>query len=116
MVNLQTKCSACATGAPTLSETQLEALKQQIPDWKVIEVNGIRQLQRLYTFKNFREALSFTNTIGELAESEGHHPAILLEWGKVTVTCWTHKIQGLHENDAIMASKIEALYGACKGE
>jgi 4a-hydroxytetrahydrobiopterin dehydratase len=71
--------------------------------------DGIQRLERVFTTKDFVEALSFTNRIGALAEDEGHHPAILTEWGRVTVTLWTHKIHGLHRNDFIMAAKIDAL-------
>lgn len=109
MLISQEKCSVCKTGAPRLTETEINTLGRQLPAWQLIETAGVRQLQRVYAFKNFREALSFTNKVGELAEAEGHHPAILLEWGRVTVTCWTHKIKGLHQNDFILAAKIEAL-------
>jgi 4a-hydroxytetrahydrobiopterin dehydratase len=71
--------------------------------------DGIPRLERAFTTKDFDEALSFTNRIGALAETEGHHPAILTEWGRVTVTLWTHKIHGLHRNDFIMAAKIDSL-------
>ena len=72
-------------------------------------IQGIRRLERVFRFRNFAEALSFTNQVGDLAEEEGHHPAILTEWGQVTVTLWTHKIRGLHRNDFILAAKIDAL-------
>ncbi|MCA1789661.1 MAG: 4a-hydroxytetrahydrobiopterin dehydratase [Thioalkalivibrio sp.] len=71
--------------------------------------NGIRQLERVFNCDNFADALVFTNKVGELAESAGHHPAILTEWGRVTVTWWSHKIRGLHRNDYIMAAKTDAL-------
>ena len=74
------------------------------------EVAGVRRLERVFAFKDFAQALAFTNQVGELAEAEGHHPAILTEWGRVTVTWWTHKINGLHRNDFIMAAKTEAVY------
>jgi len=83
-----------------------------VPDWQLLERNGIPQLERVYKFKNFVEALAFTNRVGELAEQEGHHPAILTEWGRVTVTWWTHKIKGLHRNDFIMAAKADQLYAS----
>lgn len=84
-------------------------LKPQIPDWVLVEREGIERLERVYPFTNFAEALAFTNRVGALAEEEGHHPAILTEWGRVTVTLWTHKIRGLHRNDFIMAAKVDSL-------
>ena len=83
-------------------------LKPQIPDWTLLEREGIERLERVYPFPNFAEALAFTNRVGSLAEEEGHHPAILTEWGRVTVTLWTHKIRGLHRNDFIMAAKVDS--------
>ncbi len=82
-----------------------------MPEWILVEEDGIEKLQRHFSFKNFVDALAFTNQVGELAEKEGHHPAILTEYGKVTVTWWTHKIGGLHRNDFISAAKTDALMG-----
>jgi 4a-hydroxytetrahydrobiopterin dehydratase len=73
------------------------------------ELNERTHLERVFGFRNFAEALRFTNRVGALAEDEGHHPAILTEWGRVTVTLWTHKIRGLHRNDFVMAAKIDSL-------
>ena len=73
---------------------------------------SILRLERIFRFSNFAEALSFTNRVGDLAEAEGHHPAILTEWGQVTVTLWTHAIRGLHRNDFIVAAKIDSLVAA----
>ncbi|GIT24315.1 MAG: hypothetical protein CM1200mP41_03590 [Gammaproteobacteria bacterium] len=73
-------------------------------------MNGIEQISRIYAFDNFVDAIAFTNRIGDLAETEGHHPALLTEWGRVTVRWWTHKIRGLHRNDLIMGAKSDALY------
>ena len=87
-------------------------LAPQIPDWQIIERDQINRLERQYRFANFVQAMAFTNQVGELAEEEAHHPALLTEWGKVTVTWWTHKIKGLHRNDFIMAAKTDALYSA----
>jgi 4a-hydroxytetrahydrobiopterin dehydratase len=83
----------------------------QIPDWGVIVVDGIMQLQREFGFDNFEQAMAFSNRVGDIAEAEGHHPAILTEWGKVTVTWWSHKIRGLHNNDLIMAARTDEVYG-----
>jgi 4a-hydroxytetrahydrobiopterin dehydratase len=85
-------------------------LHPQVLDWQIVERDQIKRLERAFKFKNFIEALHFTDRVGELAEEEGHHPALLTEWGKVTVTWWTHKIRGLHRNDFIMAAKTDGLY------
>ena len=106
----QLKCTACRGGDPTLTDAEIADLQPQVPDWRVIEVDSVKRLGRIFTFKDFVSALAFTNMVGDLAEEEGHHPAILTEWGKVTVTWWTHKIKGLHRNDFIMAAKTDELY------
>ena len=104
------KCEACRADAPRVTEQEIAELKPQIPDWELVEREGIPRLERVYRFKDFAQALSFTVKVGELAEEEGHHPAILTEWGRVTVSWWTHKIRGLHRNDFIMAAKTDPLY------
>jgi len=104
------KCVACRLGAPKLTAEEIESLRSQVPDWQVVTEGEIPRLRRTYRFKNFAEALTFTNRVGEMAEEEGHHPAILTEWGRVTVTWWTHKIGGLHRNDFIAAAKTDALF------
>jgi 4a-hydroxytetrahydrobiopterin dehydratase len=106
----QLKCVACRADSPQVTEAELAELRPQVSDWQVVERNGIAQLERVCKFKNFVEALAFTNQVGALAEAEGHHPAILTEWGRVTVTWWTHKIKGLHRNDFIMAVRTDQLY------
>jgi 4a-hydroxytetrahydrobiopterin dehydratase len=102
-------CEVCRTGAPQATEEEIAAFMLQIPDWQIVEEEGEKQLLRIYKFRNFREALSFTDQIGEIAEEAGHHPAILTEWGRVTVRWWTHKINGLHKNDFVMAAKTDQL-------
>jgi len=87
----------------------LRAFRAEVPDWHVVERDGIKRLERVFRFSNFAEALAFTIRVGELAEAEGHHPALLTEWGRVTVTWWTHKIKGLHRNDFIVAAKTDRL-------
>ena len=84
----------------------------QVPEWQIIERDGVKQLERVFQFPDFVQALAFTNRVGAIAEAEGHHPALLTEWGKVTVTWWTHKIKGLHRNDFIMAAKTDEVYAA----
>lgn len=94
----------------TLNEEEIKEYKSQIPDWEIAEENGVKRLRRAYKFKNFREALAFTNRIGELAEEQDHHPEIITEWGKVTLSWWTHVVDGLHLNDFIMAAKSDQTY------
>ena len=103
-------CEACKIGAPPATEEELSEFLSTHTDWKKLDVNGIEQISRIYAFDNFVDALAFTNRIGELAETEGHHPALLTEWGRVTVRWWTHKIHGLHRNDLIMGAKSDTLY------
>jgi 4a-hydroxytetrahydrobiopterin dehydratase len=104
-------CEACRAGAPQATEAQIREFMPQLPAWKIIEVDNVQRLHKVYEFKNFKDALTFTNKVGAIAEAEGHHPAILSEWGKVTVNWWTHKIKGLHVNDFIMAAKTDTLVG-----
>jgi 4a-hydroxytetrahydrobiopterin dehydratase len=103
------KCTACRRDSPRATEEEVAVLKPLVLDWKLVDREGIERLERVFNFANFAEALAFTNRVGAVAEEEGHHPAILTEWGRVTVTLWTHKIRGLHRNDFIMASKIDHL-------
>lgn len=100
------KCIPCQGGIAPLTGEDLDQLAEQIPQWSV--VNG-HHLERELTFPNFRQALDFTNKIGELAEAEGHHPDIYLAWGKVGIKVWTHKIDGLTESDFILAAKTDLL-------
>ena len=102
-------CEACRVDAPRATPEQVANLKAQIPDWELIEEEGIDRLRRIFSFENFEQAMTFTNRVGALAEQENHHPAILTEWGRVTVTWWTHKIRGLHVNDFICAARTDKL-------
>ena len=106
---VQLRCVACRAGEPTVTDAEIEQLKPQIPEWQIKEVDGVKRLERTFKFKDFVEALAFTNQIGKIAEEEGHHPLIVTEWGRVTVQWWTHKIKGLHRNDFIMAAKTDQL-------
>jgi 4a-hydroxytetrahydrobiopterin dehydratase len=103
------KCTACRGDEPTLTDAEIAELRPQVPEWHVVQREGIKRLERVFRFRNFAEALAFTNRVGEQAEKEGHHPALLTEWGRVTVTWWTHKIGGLHRNDFIMAAQTDEL-------
>ena len=103
------KCVPCRGDVPPLDDLQIAQLKPQVPDWEGIEEGGIKRLRRVFKMKNFAEALAFTNQVGALAEEQDHPPTLVTEWGRVTVTWWTHKIQGLHTNDFIMAAKTDEL-------
>lgn len=103
------RCEACRADAPRATEQEIEEYMAQIPDWEIVDVDGVKQLRRQYKLKNFAEALAFANKVGEIAEQEDHHPAILVEYGKVTLTWYTHKIKGLHVNDFIMAARSDRL-------
>ena len=103
-------CVACRSDAPTVTEAEIAELQPQVPEWEIVEQEGIKKLSRVFRFDDFAGALAFTNALGELAEAEDHHPALLTEWGRTTVTWWTHKIKGLHRNDFVMAAKTDELY------
>ncbi|MBB1485348.1 4a-hydroxytetrahydrobiopterin dehydratase [Oceanospirillum sediminis] len=103
-------CEACRSDAPRVTGDELEQLLSELPDWELEVIDNVRQITRTYTFSNFRTAMQFSNAIADLAESEGHHPAILTEWGKVTLSWWTHKIMGLHKNDFILAARSDDIY------
>jgi 4a-hydroxytetrahydrobiopterin dehydratase len=105
----QKTCIPCRGGVPALKGQDLETLQKEVPQWKVINEH---HLTRNFTFPDFRKALDFVNRVGEVAEQQGHHPDILLAWGKAEITIWTHKIDGLTESDFIMAAKIDGLYNA----
>lgn len=102
-------CEACRADAPMVSDEELAELIKQIPDWQPVVKDKVLQLERVYNFKDFEQAMGFTNRVGDIAEAAGHHPALLTEWGKVTVTWWSHKIKGLHRNDFILAARTDDL-------
>jgi 4a-hydroxytetrahydrobiopterin dehydratase len=104
------KCVPCRGGDPSLTDDQIQELHPQVPEWGVVELDGIKRLERVFKFRNFKDALAFTVKVGDLAEAEDHHPTLKTEWGKVTVTWWTHVIKGLHQNDFVMAAKTDQLY------
>jgi 4a-hydroxytetrahydrobiopterin dehydratase len=99
-------CVPCRGGVPPLKGEELQSYVRQVPGWKAIDEH---HLKRAYTFPDFKSALHFVDRVGELAEQQGHHPDIFLAWGKVEITTWTHKIDGLTEGDFILAAKIEQL-------
>lgn len=104
------KCVACRAGEPTLTEAEIQELLPHVNGWQVREVDSMKRLEKVYKFKNFAQALEFTNKVGAIAEEENHHPLIVTEWGKVTLNWWTHKIGGLHKNDFIMAAKSDEIF------
>jgi len=99
-------CVPCRGGVPAIKGKELSDLHKQVPDWQVVNEH---HLMRKFTFPDFRRALDFVNRVGEIAEQQGHHPDILLAWGRVEITLWTHKIDGLTESDFIIAAKIDEL-------
>jgi 4a-hydroxytetrahydrobiopterin dehydratase len=100
------ECVPCKGGIPPLTGEEIAELTPEVPEWTVVDEHHIL---RTYRFPDFAEALAFTNRVGELAEEQGHHPDILLAWGKVDVTIWTHKINGLTVSDFVLAAKIDEL-------
>ncbi|MYM64737.1 4a-hydroxytetrahydrobiopterin dehydratase [Pseudomaricurvus sp. HS19] len=104
-------CAACDRNAIAVEADEQAELLLQLPGWQVVGRDGVPQLEKVYSFKDFNGALDFANAVGELAEGANHHPAILVEWGKTTVRWWTHTIGGLHRNDFIMAAKTDYLHG-----
>lgn len=105
-------CEACRAGAAPATAAERSAFLAAHPGWDVVQQAGEAQVCRVFTFPDFKAALAFTNRVGELAERENHHPALLTEWGRVTVRWWTHKIRGLHRNDLILAARTDALAAA----
>jgi len=104
------ECVPCKGGVPPLRGPELSDLEKRLGGaWRTVDQH---HLEKEFTFKDFRQALAFTNEVGELAESQGHHPDIYLAWGRVKVTIWTHKIDGLTESDFVLAAKVDRLPGA----
>lgn len=103
-------CTACRKGAPVVTREEIEEFMPQLhSDWKIIHRDGIPRLERALHLKNFVQAIELANAIGAIAEEQGHHPALLVEWGLLTITWWTHAIANLHRNDFIMAAKTDRL-------
>lgn len=103
-------CVPCHGGDPALTEREAKELLRDVPGWQVIEREGVPRLERVFHFSDFAQALSFSDAVGAAAEEQGHHPALLTEWGRATVWWWTHAINGLHRNDFIMAARTSDLY------
>ncbi len=110
------KCVACRKGEPALTDEEIGQLHPQIPGWQIREVDGEKRLERAFKFKDFAQALAFTNKVGAIAEEQDHHPLIITEWGRATLQWWTHVIGGLHRNDFIMAAKSDDVFGQFVGD
>jgi 4a-hydroxytetrahydrobiopterin dehydratase len=104
-------CTACRADSPRATAAERDEYMRQLPEWSIVNEENMDRLKRVFRFSNFVEALSFTNRVGELAESQGHHPLLITEWGRVTVEWWTHSIGGLHINDFVMAARTDELFG-----
>ena len=103
------KCEACRADAPRVTDDELPLLLKEIPDWQPITKDSVLMLNKVFNFDSYEDSLTFTKTVAALVGEDDHHPAILLELGRVEVTWWTHKIGGLHKNDFIAAAKTDAL-------
>lgn len=108
-------CQACNADSQALSADEQRELLKQLSGWHINLIEGVAQLRKNYDFKNFRQALALTNSIGALAEAENHHPELTTSWGKLSVSWWTHSVQGLHRNDFIMAARCDALSQGAEG-
>lgn len=104
---IQKKCIPCEVGGPALTPEEARALMAQVPGW-VLATDG-KQITRTFPFKDFAQALQFANKVGDIAETEGHHPDLHVSWGRVMVELWTHAVGGLSENDFIVAAKINTI-------
>jgi 4a-hydroxytetrahydrobiopterin dehydratase len=111
----QAQCEACRADAPKVSDEELAELIREIPDWNIETRDGHMELEKVFLFRTFKHALAFSNAVGAIAEEVGHHPALLTEWGKVTVTWWSHEMKGLHRNDFIMAARTDEVAKTAEG-
>ena len=105
----ESKCEACTIDAPLVSDSEAKVLLLELDGWVIESYSGINQLIKTYKFSNYAESLDFSNKVADLAESEDHHPKIVLEYGSVEVSWWSHKIKGLHKNDFICAAKTDLI-------
>ena len=104
------KCVACRVDSPRVTDEEVTEFQPVIPEWTITSESGMPHLERTYKFDDFSKAMTFANGIGEAAEEEDHHPRLTVEWGRVNVAWWTHKIRGLHRNDFIMAAKSDVIF------
>ena len=101
-------CEACRIDAPKVSDDEASLLIKEIEGWDVID-EGVKKLKKEFSFSNYSDSVDFSNKVADMADKEDHHPQIILEWGKVTVIWWSHKIKGLHKNDFICAAKTNKI-------
>ena len=106
----QRTCETCHSGDPSLTDDEINRWYREIPKWNVKNVGGVRRLERSFTLRSFSDAMQFVYRVAKLAEEEHHHPLILVEYDRVTLNWWTHKVHGLHLNDFIMAAKVDNLF------
>ena len=112
MVLARERCVACRRDSPRVTDDDIAELHPGVAEWQLTEDDGIKRLDRTFEVKGFAEAMALADRVGAVAEEEGHHPKLTVEWGRVNVAWWTHKIKGLHRNDFIMAAKTDELYAA----
>ena len=111
MINLSAgQCAPCRGGEPVLNVDQIDDLLFHVIGWRVIGVDGIQRLEKGFKFKDFTQAMDFASRVAAIADEQGHHPLMSVEWGRVTVQWWTHVIKGLHRNDFIMAAKTDVVF------
>ena len=103
-------CEAYGKTSRCLDKVAIEQYLKAVDQWRLLNVNGVDQIEKEFRFKNYGQALTFANAVAEIAEQNNHHPKIILEWGRVVVTWWTHKVGDLHKNDFIMAAKVDGLH------
>jgi 4a-hydroxytetrahydrobiopterin dehydratase len=106
----QERCVACRPESPAVTQQEAAALAPQIPEWQVVERGDVPQLERTFRFRTYADTIAFVNRVAAAADEQEHHPAMLVEWGRVTVRWWTHTIRNLHRNDYIMAARTDQLY------
>ena len=103
------RCVACRRDSPRVTDEEIAELHPSAPEWLLTEEGGIKRLDRTFKFADFADSMTFATRVGDAAEEEAHHPRLTVEWGRVNVAWWTHKIRGLHRNDFIMAAKTDEL-------
>jgi 4a-hydroxytetrahydrobiopterin dehydratase len=104
------KCESCKPGAPLVTQKEIKEYMPLIPDWEIVEEEGVRKLKREYLTGDYHATMKLVNFIAELANEEDHHPLMVVEYSSLTVLWWSHKIKGLHLNDFIMAAKSDAAF------
>ena len=104
------RCTECHPGAPVVGDADQRLFMQQLPEWDILDVNYVRKLRRVYRLKNWDRSIRFANEVARIADEEDHHPSLLIEFGRVTVSWFTLVVKDLHRNDFIMAAKTDQLF------